>query len=262
MLILLLLITLVLSCTHDHQFLLSSDTDEHPNAIPPHLNQNHTVLYKWNIGSFKGMSVKFNSQDACTAFLAHIDSQRLLKRDLGFHFENDDTLNIQNIQRNPTWGLDRIDQPHLPLDGAYRYPASAGHNANIYIIDTYISHILILVVSRSSIKTLKVVLNGEQLFLLDHPILMIMDMELTSLVLQQEHTLESQRKQNSLPSKHLMNVEVGNSVMSFKAYNTLRIEYLAMLMDNEIISSIYPFKGVRIGCLIKPYLQCLNLVLM
>lgn len=40
------------------------------------------------------------------------------------------------VQQGATWGLDRIDQQVLPLDELYRYPASAGAGANVYIIDT------------------------------------------------------------------------------------------------------------------------------
>ncbi len=37
-----------------------------------------------------------------------------------------------------SWGLDRIDQRNLPLDGNYYYPAS-GENVNVYIVDGGIS---------------------------------------------------------------------------------------------------------------------------
>ncbi|MER5181810.1 S8 family serine peptidase [Streptomyces sp. NPDC002896] len=46
------------------------------------------------------------------------------------------TVHTTDTQTNPTWGLDRIDQPSLPLSSSYTYPASAGAGVTAYIIDT------------------------------------------------------------------------------------------------------------------------------
>ncbi|MER6080291.1 S8 family serine peptidase [Streptomyces sp. NPDC001833] len=41
------------------------------------------------------------------------------------------------VQKNPpSWGLDRVDQAGLPLDGSYRSPGSAGAGVTVYVIDT------------------------------------------------------------------------------------------------------------------------------
>lgn len=37
-------------------------------------------------------------------------------------------------------GLDRIDQPALPLDGTYRYPHSAGAGVHVYLVDSGIDY--------------------------------------------------------------------------------------------------------------------------
>ncbi|MFJ7157815.1 S8 family peptidase [Streptomyces sp. NPDC101118] len=39
-------------------------------------------------------------------------------------------------QTGAPWGLDRIDQPNLPLSGTYTYPDSAGSGVTAYVIDT------------------------------------------------------------------------------------------------------------------------------
>ena len=61
---------------------------------------------------------------------------RALRRDARVAYvEQDTVMHLVATQNNPAWGLDRIDERDLPLDGVYEYtPTGAGVTA--YIIDT------------------------------------------------------------------------------------------------------------------------------
>ncbi|WP_326599119.1 S8 family peptidase [Streptomyces sp. NBC_01803] len=45
-------------------------------------------------------------------------------------------VHVDATQTNAPWGLDRIDQAALPLNGTYTYPDSAGSGVTVYVIDT------------------------------------------------------------------------------------------------------------------------------
>ncbi|MCF6301262.1 MAG: S8 family peptidase [Proteobacteria bacterium] len=51
------------------------------------------------------------------------------------YIEADQTLSIDAVQNNATWGLDRIDQVDLPLNGTYIYDED-GTGVNVYVIDS------------------------------------------------------------------------------------------------------------------------------
>ncbi|MEU9735588.1 S8 family peptidase [Streptomyces sp. NPDC048002] len=49
----------------------------------------------------------------------------------------DTTVRVERTQKNPpSWGLDRVDQRSLPLNGRYTSPDSAGAGVTVYVIDT------------------------------------------------------------------------------------------------------------------------------
>ncbi len=50
--------------------------------------------------------------------------------------EADQVMSAVATQNNATWGLDRIDQRNLPMDGRYIYRDQAGAGVDVYIIDT------------------------------------------------------------------------------------------------------------------------------
>lgn len=47
----------------------------------------------------------------------------------------DTVVSVSNIQSNPIWALDRLDQVDLPLDNAYNY-YNSGTGVHVYIVDT------------------------------------------------------------------------------------------------------------------------------
>src|SRR3954447_4894238 len=95
----------------------------------------------------------FSVEDALYGYTTYFDP-KFVKKHLESHgdiklVEKDVKLSIQHqnrhhnkhhlrtsVRKNPTPNLDRIDQKNFPLDGKYKFPATAGKGVTMYIIDT------------------------------------------------------------------------------------------------------------------------------
>lgn len=64
------------------------------------------------------------------------EKQQLEKDPRVAYVEKDEYVSINAAQVQATWGLDRIDQPDLPLNGTYEYNANESSDVNVYVIDT------------------------------------------------------------------------------------------------------------------------------
>jgi len=67
--------------------------------------------------------------------MTEAQAKRLATDNSVAYVEKDQTIHIEAVRSNATWGLDRIDQANLPLDHNYNY-VDNGTTVNAYIIDT------------------------------------------------------------------------------------------------------------------------------
>lgn len=92
-------------------------------------DQTQEIFSTFNIGDLHGFSVRMN-EDLLVAQRAHDDIIEYIEADQEVHAIACAT------QNGADWGLDRIDQRAVALDGIYRYDSVAGSGVDAYIVDT------------------------------------------------------------------------------------------------------------------------------
>ena len=78
---------------------------------------------------FKGFAAKLTDQQVAA----------LERLPLIASINPDQLVTLSTSQASPVYGLDRIDEYSLPMDGEYSYPDSAGAGVHVYILDTGIN---------------------------------------------------------------------------------------------------------------------------
>jgi len=111
-----------------------------PQALPKaYRGQGVQSLVQSVLAQVGGGQVINHYQSALLGFSARLSANQaaaLAKLPYVASVEADQVMTTTATQTGATWGIDRIDQRNLPLNGQYIYRDQGGAGVNVYVIDT------------------------------------------------------------------------------------------------------------------------------
>jgi subtilisin family serine protease len=143
-------IALLAGC-HDEATSPGADSMEVPASLavqPTTIPNQYIVVFKNEVTDAPGLARKLAADAGATighsyshalkGFSAHLSEQAaaaIARQPAVAYVEADQEFTLAGTQTGPAWGLDRIDQASLPLDGFFNYPTT-GSGVNVYILDS------------------------------------------------------------------------------------------------------------------------------
>lgn len=107
--------------------LKEASTRSVPAAAEDLAGKYHATVHYLYRATVQGFSAEMSEQDA----------RRMAADPSVAYVEQVQQVRLAGEQPSPpSWGIDRIDQPGLPLGNSYKYPDSAGSGVTVYVLDT------------------------------------------------------------------------------------------------------------------------------